>query len=950
MQNAEKSLTPARTPALSAQELPACSGSENGTVLMTAIPSGELLQMLVPSRITGAELQQLVRAALAERACTGHCFLLEAMGVARRFPRNGETLTEAGLHGSVMLQVRAGLVGGIGGGLRKLADRKQGSDAGRQSNAGSSVAHSPSPRSSEQKSLSVLLPSAAKGMAPLNAVPKRLSADAEEEEMVRDVFNEIDSDHDGIISLEELQASVNRYTNQGRPLQLAMASALRQLIQHHASTPTVIGLDTFREAVKDLPRVRAERVLFAKTLGLHELLAGQLPKGTFFDGLDGLKRLGEQEVAVFAREAASLLTAEMETLIFEGVRRLQGDPVDFVNALEQNSKFSMEPGAIKGSFAKLADFYDGPEKIIGTPNPKAEEGIQREHCERKNADTELTTQNYKLTTSPKKEYYFVVDPARYRPEEYPHTPKERDQWSSAGKAVWRGKHGRDIIELRRFTQHDTAKRAGLKDAEVISLRLYTGPMYIWYNAVLRGFPEDLCESLSGNRYETTIFCIISGIVKLSKLTEVPEDRRLYRGLGGILLPDSFWIKTEGFRGGVERGLMSATMDRHVAMQYSGSDKERGTVLEIAVGRIDIGADLCWVSQYPGEREVLFPPLSCLEVMGEPRVEDGVIVIPLRVNMCLKGLTLEQLVQRRKELHMAMVANLKEELSFQAPAVLSRSEALVTSATAVLKSVEQQFRTLENKYMDTAAHAFNDDLLYKTLTTEAIEGKSLAIKKVEIYADQLNKGAGVDILEAILERPLQDFSSRAVVLELETGMCDFPWSDVVDQKAIVNFGRWRPEGTAPDKLNFAVEELFKNPNFRTGTMLVVRRVEEDDDEGQGGEEAEEEAEQDGQGEEKEDDESQGEELESEGKEKESEGSEVEALQKEEEGKADEEEERELAKKEHNEHFVEVMLSLTLSEGLATEEINWQENSAVKESPALVALLIQKCVKTKRLDLR
>ena len=232
MQNAEKSLTPVRTPALSAQELPACSGSENGTVLMTAIPSGELLQMLVPSRITGAEL----RAALAERACTGHCFLLEATGVARRFPRNSETLTEAGLHGSVMLQVRAGLVGGIGGGLRKLADRKQGSDAGRQSNAGSSVAHSPSPQSSEQKSLSVLLPSAAKGMAPQNAVSKRLSADAEEEEMVRDVFNEIDSDHDGIISLEELQASVNRYTNQGRPLQLAMASALRQLIQHHAKT------------------------------------------------------------------------------------------------------------------------------------------------------------------------------------------------------------------------------------------------------------------------------------------------------------------------------------------------------------------------------------------------------------------------------------------------------------------------------------------------------------------------------------------------------------------------------------------------------------------------------------------------------------------------------------------------------------------------------------------
>ena len=33
--------------------------------------------------------------------------------------------------------------------------------------------------------------------------------------------------------------------------------------------------------------------------------------------------------------------------------------------------------------------------------------------------------------------------------------------------------------------------------------------------------------------------------------------------------------------------------------------------------------------------------------GEPRVEDEVIVFPLRVNICLKGLTVEQLRDRRK---------------------------------------------------------------------------------------------------------------------------------------------------------------------------------------------------------------------------------------------------------------------------------------------------------------
>ena len=79
---------------------------------------------------------------------------------------------------------------------------------------------------------------------------------------------------------------------------------------------------------------------------------------------------------------------------------------------------------------------------------------------------------------------------------------------------------------------------------------------------------------------------------------MPDDRRVYRGLGCALLPDTFWSKTEGFRGGVERGLMSATADRAVAMQYSGADKHRGTVFEILVGRIDIGAELRGVSAYP----------------------------------------------------------------------------------------------------------------------------------------------------------------------------------------------------------------------------------------------------------------------------------------------------------------------------------------------------------------
>ena len=67
---------------------------------------------------------------------------------------------------------------------------------------------------------------------------------------------------------------------------------------------------------------------------------------------------------------------------------------------------------------------------------------------------------------------------------------------------------------------------------------------------------------------------------------------------------------------VEFGLMSTTASRETAVAYSGKDGQRCTVLEIAVGRVDVGADIGFLSQYPGEREFLMQPLACLEVRKE----------------------------------------------------------------------------------------------------------------------------------------------------------------------------------------------------------------------------------------------------------------------------------------------------------------------------------------------
>ena len=64
-----------------------------------------------------------------------------------------------------------------------------------------------------------------------------------------------------------------------------------------------------------------------------------------------------------------------------------------------------------------------------------------------------------------------------------------------------------------------AKRyAKCSRAEASTLaQLYTGPMFYLYNAVLRGFPQARVKLMEGNTYTNTIYCIVSGIIKLSSV-------------------------------------------------------------------------------------------------------------------------------------------------------------------------------------------------------------------------------------------------------------------------------------------------------------------------------------------------------------------------------------------------------------------------------------------------
>ena len=65
--------------------------------------------------------------------------------------------------------------------------------------------------------------------------------------------------------------------------------------------------------------------------------------------------------------------------------------------------------------------------------------------------------------------------------------------------------------------------------------------------------------------------------------------------------------------------------------------------------VDRGADLSPLSQYPHEEEILFAPLSSLELQST-HVENSVLIVRVNLNINLTALTIEKVVGKMKYSH------------------------------------------------------------------------------------------------------------------------------------------------------------------------------------------------------------------------------------------------------------------------------------------------------------
>ena len=106
---------------------------------------------------------------------------------------------------------------------------------------------------------------------------------------------------------------------------------------------------------------------------------------------------------------------------------------------------------------------------------------------------------------------------------------------------------------------------------------------------------------------------VDGIKKLRTLNVVKECKTLWRGMRNLKVAQQFMEQ-----GGTEMAFMSTTTSLEVAVRYSLSS--HSLLLKIVPRNfMATGAGVQWLSAFPGEEEILYPPLTYLKPTG--RTED-----------------------------------------------------------------------------------------------------------------------------------------------------------------------------------------------------------------------------------------------------------------------------------------------------------------------------------------
>ena len=97
--------------------------------------------------------------------------------------------------------------------------------------------------------------------------------------------------------------------------------------------------------------------------------------------------------------------------------------------------------------------------------------------------------------------------------------------------------------------------------------------------------------------------------------EATKTVRLWRGMRNLDIGDKFLANNAG---GTEVAPMSTTTDMRVAVHYGLSSDSLLFLLKVG-NFLQYGAELQWLSAFPGEAEVCFPPLTYIQPTGRTQI-------------------------------------------------------------------------------------------------------------------------------------------------------------------------------------------------------------------------------------------------------------------------------------------------------------------------------------------
>ena len=171
------------------------------------------------------------------------------------------------------------------------------------------------------------------------------------------------------------------------------------------------------------------------------------------------------------------------------------------------------------------------------------------------------------------------------------------------------------MRLDDFVLHPVSRHAGLTDAEVAAVRLYSTAAFHSINSPLR----DLERHRAGRPHPlaVTVSFLQDAVKKLRSVDAMSAERNkevlLWRGMKDRMVTEEFLLD-----GGTEVAPMSTTAELKVAVQYSAS--ANSVLLRLRTASFMArGADISFLSAFPAESEFLFPPLTYLQVTQKHKI-------------------------------------------------------------------------------------------------------------------------------------------------------------------------------------------------------------------------------------------------------------------------------------------------------------------------------------------